>query len=280
LELWSPGDADDAMESLARSSEGDGSFITRSLARMHGEFQSTDGQQPRREPRGNPPWSMDPGRLALREPHADALRGIRPLWATHAPVPWGVDPHDEIPAAGSSGGSSGDTPVRGRRRRVNQSALPPQGRNVSEDERPPGSRRASSTSRYGAARRARDPVFDRFQRMVRGSPREGGFFARYTRRNPSDFVVSCFPNAVREPPVAHFAIRQRDEDFDASYESLLSLAATIGEVRPRHTPDSVINSLPTGTFKEWRNAESDQRCPICLDDVSIQHYSRFSNRSI
>jgi hypothetical protein len=70
--------------------------------------------------------------------------------------------------------------------------------------------------------------------------------------------------------VAHFAIRQRDEDFDTSYESLLSLAATIGEVRPRHTPDTVINSLPTGTFKEWRNTESDQRCPICLDDVSIQ----------
>jgi hypothetical protein len=70
--------------------------------------------------------------------------------------------------------------------------------------------------------------------------------------------------------VAYFSIRQRDEDFDTSYENLLSLAATIGEVRPRHTSDSVINSLPTGIFKEWRNAESDQRCPICLDDVSIQ----------
>ncbi|KAI0254586.1 hypothetical protein BJV78DRAFT_1121355, partial [Lactifluus subvellereus] len=58
----------------------------------------------------------------------------------------------------------------------------------------------------------------------------------------------------------------RDEDFDSSYESLLSLAATIGEVRPRHTPDHVIESLPTSTFKVWRNAESDQRCPICLDD--------------
>ena len=74
------------------------------------------------------------------------------------------------------------------------------------------------------------------------------------------------------------AIRQRDEDFDTSYESLLSLAATIGEVRPRHTPDSVINSLPTGTFKEWRNAESDQRCPICLDDVSIQGLLRIFRR--
>jgi hypothetical protein len=61
---------------------------------------------------------------------------------------------------------------------------------------------------------------------------------------------------------------QRDEDFDASYENLLSLAATIGDVRPRHTPDHIINSLPSATFKEWRNAESDQRCPICLDDVS------------
>ena len=180
------------MDNLATPSVGDGSFITRSLVHMHGEFQSTDGQQPRRDPRSNPPWGMDPGRLAPREPHADALRGIRPLWATHAPGSWGTEMRDEI-AAGSGVGSSGDAPVRGRRRRVNQSALPPQGRNVSEDERPPGARRASSSSRYAAARRAiRDPVFDRFQRMVRGSPREGGFFGRYARRNPGDFVVSCF----------------------------------------------------------------------------------------
>ena len=187
------------MESLASSSVGDGSYVTRSFARMRGEFQNTDGQQARREARGNPPWSMDPGRLALREPHADALRGIRPLWAAHPPAPWGMDVRDEIPAAGSGGGSSGDAPVRGRRRRVNQSALPPQGRNVSEDERPPGSRRASSTSRYAAARRARDPVLDRFQRMVRGSPREGGFYTRYGRRNPGDFVVSWFFMVIYEP---------------------------------------------------------------------------------
>jgi hypothetical protein len=65
-------------------------------------------------------------------------------------------------------------------------------------------------------------------------------------------------------------IPQRDEDFDASYENLLTLAATIGDVRPRNTPDHVIDSLPSATFKEWRDAESDQRCPICLDDVSAQ----------
>lgn len=172
----------------------DGSFISRGLARIRGEYQTMEGQQPHRELRGNPPWGMDSGRLALREPHADALRGIRPLWATHALGPWGTEVRDEILAAGSSaGGTPADTPVRGRRRRVNQSALPPQGRNVSEDERPPGARRASSSSRYAAARRAiRDPVFDRVQRMVRGNPREGGLYGRYARRNAGDFIVSWF----------------------------------------------------------------------------------------
>jgi len=42
---------------------------------------------------------------------------------------------------------------------------------------------------------------------------------------------------------------------------LLSLAEAIGQVRPRHTPDSAINLLPTGTFKEWCDVESDQCCP-------------------
>jgi hypothetical protein len=192
------------MDSLTTPSVGGGGFITRNLARMQGEFQSTDGQQPRRDPRGNPPWGLAL-REPPREPHADALRGIRPLWATHAPGPWGVEVRDEIPAAGSTGGSSGDAPVRGRRRRVNQSALPPQGRNVSEDERPPGARRASSSSRYAASRRPiRDPVFDRFQRMVRGNPRESGFFGRYARRNPSDFVVSRFLHCSVRASVAHY----------------------------------------------------------------------------
>ncbi|KAI9451339.1 hypothetical protein F5148DRAFT_551170 [Russula earlei] len=190
LELWSPGEADDAMDSLRTSSGADGSFITRSFARMRGEFQNMEGQQPRREPRGNAPWGMDSGRLALREPHVDALRGVRPLWATHAPDPWGTEMRDEILAAGSS---ATDAPVRGRRRRANQSTVPPQGRNVSEDERPAGGRRAFSTSRYAAARRViHDPVFDRVQRIVRGSPREGGLFGRYGRRNAGDFIVSWF----------------------------------------------------------------------------------------
>ncbi|PFH45705.1 hypothetical protein AMATHDRAFT_158125, partial [Amanita thiersii Skay4041] len=57
-----------------------------------------------------------------------------------------------------------------------------------------------------------------------------------------------------------------DEDFDESYESLLSLAASIGEVKPRHTPEEVISKLETGLYREWATADSDKRCPICLDD--------------
>ncbi|KIM86611.1 hypothetical protein PILCRDRAFT_49851, partial [Piloderma croceum F 1598] len=59
---------------------------------------------------------------------------------------------------------------------------------------------------------------------------------------------------------------QRDEDFDSSYESLLSLASTLGEARPKATPNHVIAALPTGFYKDWQTADSDQRCPICLDD--------------
>ena len=80
------------------------------------------------------------------ELHADALHGLGPLWATHPPVPWGMDTCDEIPTAGFGGKSSGDAPVRGRHCCVNQSALPLQGCNVSKDEWPPGSCQASLTS--------------------------------------------------------------------------------------------------------------------------------------
>ncbi|KAI0300573.1 hypothetical protein B0F90DRAFT_433143 [Multifurca ochricompacta] len=91
LELWGPEDVDDSLDSLVASPLGDGSFFTRNLARIRGELPSTDVQQPRREPHSSSPWNLDPGRPTSREPHADALRGIRPLWATHALGPWGTE---------------------------------------------------------------------------------------------------------------------------------------------------------------------------------------------
>lgn len=62
---------------------------------------------------------------------------------------------------------------------------------------------------------------------------------------------------------------QRDEDFDASYEGLLNLTATIGEVKPRSTPDNVVAEMETGLYKDWKTADGDSRCPICLDDVRM-----------
>ncbi|KAF9066986.1 hypothetical protein BDP27DRAFT_1226606, partial [Rhodocollybia butyracea] len=57
-----------------------------------------------------------------------------------------------------------------------------------------------------------------------------------------------------------------DEDFDQSYEGLMSLAATLGEVKPRATPDHVVAGLKAGFYREWASEDSDKRCPICLDD--------------
>ena len=62
-------------------------------------------------------------------------------------------------------------------------------------------------------------------------------------------------------------ILQRDEDFDDSFESLMNLTASLGEVKPRHTPDHVIGGLPSALYKDWATPGCDQRCPICLDDV-------------
>ncbi|KAF8634036.1 hypothetical protein AX17_004301 [Amanita inopinata Kibby_2008] len=58
----------------------------------------------------------------------------------------------------------------------------------------------------------------------------------------------------------------RDEDFDESYESLLSLAAAIGDAKPRCTPEEIISKLETAMYKDWATSDSDKRCPICLDD--------------
>ncbi|KAG5730444.1 RING finger protein 38, partial [Termitomyces sp. T112] len=54
--------------------------------------------------------------------------------------------------------------------------------------------------------------------------------------------------------------------WNSDYESLLSLAAQLGEVKPRCTPDNVIDSLESAVYKDWNTPDSDHRCPICLDD--------------
>lgn len=60
---------------------------------------------------------------------------------------------------------------------------------------------------------------------------------------------------------------QHDDDFDDSYENLLNLAASLGDVKSKSTPQDILEKLEKGTYKEWKIADGDKRCPICLDDV-------------
>ena len=90
------------------------------------------------------------------------------------------------------------------------------------------------------------------------------------RRNMGDYIVCCRRLVIASSLLTRTAL-QRDEDFDPSYENLLTLASTLGEVRPKATPSHVISSLSTGLYKDWQKPESDTRCPICLEDVSWQN---------
>ncbi|KAK2462784.1 hypothetical protein APHAL10511_005175 [Amanita phalloides] len=74
------------------------------------------------------------------------------------------------------------------------------------------------------------------------------------------------PRRARARRIRPLGDYMRDEDFDESYESLLSLAAAIGDVKPRCTPEEVISRLETATYKDWVTQDCDKRCPICLDD--------------
>lgn len=66
--------------------------------------------------------------------------------------------------------------------------------------------------------------------------------------------------------------KQRDEDFDSSYESLIALAQSLGDAKPRATPKDVLDALPNGLYKDWQTPGCDTRCPICLDDVRHSFY--------
>lgn len=60
---------------------------------------------------------------------------------------------------------------------------------------------------------------------------------------------------------------KRDEDFDGSYESLVSLGMQIGDAKPRATPSEVLAKMQKGLYRDFAGEGTDTRCPICLDDV-------------
>ncbi|KXN91284.1 RING finger protein 44 [Leucoagaricus sp. SymC.cos] len=68
----------------------------------------------------------------------------------------------------------------------------------------------------------------------------------------------------------NFGDYMNDEDFDDSYENLLSLQDALGEVRPRSTPEAVLRKLQKGKYREWAKEGSEIRCPICLEDYEME----------
>ncbi|KAG5649978.1 hypothetical protein H0H81_001237 [Sphagnurus paluster] len=112
--------------------------------------------------------------------------------------------------------------------------------------------------------------------LIRGRENDRLRLLRSARRRPTPHMPPVFPSGVHEfmrvggvrrgRALGDYMVPQRDEDFDESYESLLSLAASLGDVKPRCTPDSVIAGMDTGLYKDWKTTGCDHRCPICLDD--------------
>lgn len=137
--------------------------------------------------------------------------------------------------------------------------------------------RADAEARRRRLAANRNPVHDAEPLQFRHRFRDpsmhamfGNHTGRLRRRALGDYMVGFFLHYCNLRPT----LSQRDEDFDASYETLLSLGGMIGEAKPRATPDHVIAGLENATYKEWATSESDQRCPICLDDVSFVFFSR------
>lgn len=92
--------------------------------------------------------------------------------------------------------------------------------------------------------------------------RQRAGLARGTSRTEGTRIRSMFRSMARR----NMGDYMPDELFDSSYEGLLSLGETLGEVRSKATPADVIASLPTGTYQAWAKEDSETRCPICLDD--------------
>ncbi|KAJ3562783.1 hypothetical protein NP233_g9355 [Leucocoprinus birnbaumii] len=61
-----------------------------------------------------------------------------------------------------------------------------------------------------------------------------------------------------------------DDEFDASYESLLALQDALGEVKQRSTPEAVLKKLKKGKYREWAQQGAETRCPICLEDYELE----------
>ncbi|KAG6865272.1 hypothetical protein C0991_004011 [Blastosporella zonata] len=189
-----------------------------------------------------------------------------------------ADSHGRLPRYSSWGGLD-DLPENGPSRSTTNTDPRPWGR---VDDR--HLRTSAATTAADANLQRRRRALDRLYNLdLSDDDTETGlpfdrsrFMAARRFRNGTNEVQGVYPQRLaafarlggarlRGRPLGDY---MRDEDFNGDYESLILLASTLGDAKPRSTPDEVIAGLETGLFKDWRTAESDQRCPICLDDMT------------
>ncbi|KAI0644101.1 hypothetical protein C8Q79DRAFT_1011899 [Trametes meyenii] len=199
-----------------------------------------------REHASNSPWSDDPGtrtaaaaaRLERVERHREMMHRV--VTSRQAPIV-AASPRPPTSmsrtAESSTDPSSTGTQLSMWTRRYNRHPL-------------------STAYREGRAEDRQAPLNGRFARR-------GGLGQHY----PPDMVWVDGPGRSAWSRRRNIGDYMRDEDFDVSYEGLLSLSSLLGDVKPRGTPADIIASLPKGTYGEWaRPGTTEERCPICLDD--------------
>ncbi|KAL5521223.1 hypothetical protein ACEPAG_9146 [Sanghuangporus baumii] len=182
---------------------------------------------------------------------------------TQTHVHWGElrdDNADSRPSAHTTARSWSETQFRRRRSMSSLFAPPPE----NADTIPPNRTRGAGPA--GGDPHAHVQGSDWLEAFSSANRVRVRHRARLARLENEPASRAFFRFGRNRPGLRNFGDFIRDEDFDTSYESLLSLASTVGEVKPRSTPAHVINALPTGLYKDWQSSEGDTRCPICLDD--------------
>lgn len=53
----------------------------------------------------------------------------------------------------------------------------------------------------------------------------------------------------------------------------MRLSEVMGDANPKKTSSAILESLEKAEYKDWATADSDERCPICLDDVRMSKFS-------
>ncbi|CAG8462957.1 6008_t:CDS:10 [Paraglomus brasilianum] len=119
--------------------------------------------------------------------------------------------------------------------------------------------------------------FDLYDREDRDNDTPRRSFARSqnrSNRGNSDEILELLPDVFGSGIAANPGNYLDDDDFDSSYESLLSLCERNGDVKPKGVPESLIQSLPTKSYILSKDKSNGERCTICLSEYETSERLR------